>query len=105
MRTVDLTPEDRLSREVKDDDSQKNSDWHERTGHPLLRLSEVPKNLRPNRTKAYIFFGEEGKKYLPAAYAHEADRRTVDQMWLHLGQTKCPQGQIPKPLEEDNKHK
>ena len=68
VRTVDLTPEDCLNREIKDDDSQKGSDWHERTGQPLLRMGEVPKDLRPNRKKAYIYFGEYDKKYLPAAY-------------------------------------
>ena len=100
MRTVDLTPEDRLEREVRDDDSQKNSDWHQHTGHHLLRQGEVPRNLRPNRTRVYIYFGEEGKKYLPVAFAAEAHRRTIAQMWSHLGQTQYGQGQISKPLEE-----
>ena len=54
VRTVDLTPEDHVEREANDDDSQENSDLHKRTGHRLLRQGEVPRNLRPNRTRAYI---------------------------------------------------
>ena len=38
MRTVDMTPADRLNRELKDDDSVRASDWRERTSQPLLRL-------------------------------------------------------------------
>ena len=59
MRTVDLTPEDRVNRELKDDDSLKASDWRERTGQPLLRLGEVTADLKPNRKKAMIYFEDD----------------------------------------------
>ena len=94
MRTVDLTPEDRLDREIRDDDSQKGSDWHERTGQPFLRMGEVPNDLRPNHKKAWIYFDSNDSKCLPAAYAAEDNRRTVDQMMSFLGQTKYVQGHM-----------
>ena len=47
VRTVELTPEDRLNHELKDDDSLKASDWRERTGtgQPLLRMGEVSSDI------------------------------------------------------------
>ena len=69
---------------------------------PLLRLGEVPFNLKPNHTKAIVYFGDKGEQYLPTAFAMESHRRTKDQMFLYLGQTQFYQGSIPKPLDERN---
>ena len=106
VRTVDLTPEERLNREIKDDDSQKGSDWHECTGQPLLRMNEVPKDLRPNCKKTYIYFANNENQYLPAAYAAEDNMRTIDRIMSHFGQTKYLQGHIPKSRKnQGNKRK
>ena len=92
MRAVDLTPEDRLDHELKDDNSLKASDWRERTGQPLLRLGEVSSDIRPNRKKAMIYFEGGDCKYLPIAYASEQHRCTVEQTMSFLGQTNFRQG-------------
>ena len=94
VRTVDLTPEDAINRELKDDDSLRDSDWRERKGRYLLRLGTVPSNLRPNRKKAMICFEGNDRKFLPTAYAAEDRRRTVDQMMPFLGQTNFVQGRM-----------
>ena len=92
-RTVDLTPEDRLNREIKDDDSNKGSDWCKRTGQPLLRMSKVSDDIRPNRKKAMIYFENDESKYLPVVYAAETHRRTVEQQTRSfIGQTDFRQG-------------
>ena len=91
VRIVDLTPEDRVNCELKDDDSLKASDWRKCMGQPLLRLGTVESDLRPNRKKAMIYFEGGAKKYLPITYAAEDNRRTVDQMISFLGQTKYVQ--------------
>ena len=85
-------PGDVINRELKDDDSLKDSDQHERTGQLLLRLGTVSTDLKPNRKKAYIYFEGDDKKHLPVAYAAEDHRRTVHQMILFLGQTNFVQG-------------
>ena len=92
MRTVDLTPEDRLNREIKVDDSHKGSDWRERMGQPLLRVGKVSNDIRPNHKKAWIYFEKDDSKYLPVAYAAETHRRTVDQTMSFIGQTNFRQG-------------
>ena len=94
VRTVDLTPEDRLNRDLNDDDSLKGSDWRGRTGQPLLRLGAVASNLKPNRKKAMIYFKGNDNKFLPTAYVAEEHRRTVDQMMSFLGQTNFGQGHV-----------
>ena len=94
VRTVDLMPEDAINRELKDDDSLRDSDWRERKGQYLLRLGTVPSNLRPNRKKAMICFEGNDRKFLPTAYAAEDRRRTVDQMMPFLGQTNFVQGRM-----------
>ena len=80
MRAADLTPEDAMSRELKNDDSLKESDQRECTGQPLLRLGKVPTKLKPNSKKEDIYFGKNEKKLLPTAYTAEPHKRTLDQM-------------------------
>ena len=81
VRTADLTPEDAINRELKDDDSLKDSDWRERTGQPLLRLRIIVlPDLKPNRKKAMIYFEGDDKKYLPVAYA--ADKHKPNDVFL-----------------------
>ena len=84
VRTADLTLEDAVDRELKDDDPLKESDWRERTVKPLLRLGEVPTNLKPNRKRAEIYFKDDEKKLLPTSFAAEEHKRTLDQILSEL---------------------
>ena len=92
VRTVGMTPADRLNRELKDDDSVRASDWRERTGQPLLRMGEVSSDIRPDPNKAMIYFEGDDYKYPPVAYATEQHRRTVEQTMSLLGQTNFCRG-------------
>ena len=91
VRTCDLTPQDRVEREAKDDNSLLESDWLTRTGAPLLRLGEVPHDIKPNRTRAIVYFGIRGEQYLPMAFAIDYNKRTSEQKLSHLGQTRFDQ--------------
>ena len=57
-------------------------------------MDKVSNDIRPNRKKVWIYFDNDDSKYLPAAYAAEEHRRTVDQMMLFLGQTNFVQRRI-----------
>ena len=91
MRTCNLTPQARVEREAKDDDSLLESDWLTRIGAPLLRLGEVPHDTKPNRTRAMVYFGVRREQYLPMAFAIDYNKRTSDQALSHLGQTQYGQ--------------
>ena len=55
-------------------------------------MGEVSSDIRPNRKKAMIYFENDDYKYLPAAYAAETHRCTVEQTMSFIGQTNFRQG-------------
>ena len=82
-----MTPQDRVEREAKDDDSLLESDWLTRTGAPLLRLGEVSQDKQPNRTRAIVDFDNLGEQLLPTSFAIDYNGRTDEQKLSFVGQT------------------
>ena len=58
IRTVDLMPDHRLERELADDDSQKLSDWHDRTS-----IDPVAYKIRQEAEEDYARRRKENKRF------------------------------------------
>ena len=71
IRTKDLIPFDRVKREMAGDDSDRESDWLDRTGHAKGHVSSLGDNAA-NR----ILLNDQKGGWLPAAYAADASKRT-----------------------------
>jgi hypothetical protein len=75
IRTQDLLVPDQIRREITGDDSGEDSDWLNRTGHPLFWIQPLPKNKEPNRSGFTI--AHKGKQIkLPYAFAKDPAQRT-----------------------------
>ena len=71
VRTKDLIPFDRIKREVAGDDSDKESDWLDRTGHAKGHISSLG-DMAANRA----LLNDKKGGWLPAAYAVDESKRT-----------------------------
>jgi hypothetical protein len=89
VRTQDLLIPDQIRREITGDDSGDDSDWLNRTGHPLFYIAPLAKHKEPNRSSFTIVI--KGKQVqLPFAFAKDPVRRTKVQKKSAEEQEKKP---------------
>ena len=75
IRTQDLLITDQIRREITGDDSGDDSDWLDRTGHPVFWIQSPHKKMAPNRSSHTV--SSKGKNVkLPLAFARDPERRT-----------------------------
>jgi hypothetical protein len=91
VRTCDLCPEDQVDRELKDDDSDRESDWLNRTSHPIYHVKVPEPKKQPNRVTAHVPNGEVPnitRHMVPSVFVVNPDRRSDIQKLSAVGQSK-----------------
>jgi hypothetical protein len=75
VRTANLRPSDQINRELKGDDSDQESDWLNRTGHPVFHVKPLEARKAPNWSSFVVTKDYQNIK-LPSAVAKEVSRRS-----------------------------
>jgi hypothetical protein len=75
VRTKDLLPPDQINRELQGDDSDEESDWLNRTGHPVFHVKPLEARKATNRSLFVVTKDYQNTK-LPSAVAKEVSRRS-----------------------------